>query len=181
MYAVLAKHYLSIFILRTRPKWRLIYQCTCSGQAYVGAFLRVSTSAGSGLDGMLKTEGSESPSPGWPSGMSSSDGVNASSESGECAEEGELQDAAASADSTSGNAGPNHSSSSASVKDSDIHQTGTFCQVHHISELEGGQAQLLLLGHRRLRRLHTVRPSACHHLQLPQSPWRFLCSAYVCL
>ncbi|CAK0771468.1 hypothetical protein CVIRNUC_003863 [Coccomyxa viridis] len=140
-----------------------------SGQAYVGAFLRVSTSAGSGLDGMLKTEGSEYPSPGWPSGMSSSDGVNASSESGESAEESELQDAAASADSTSGIAGPNHSSSGASVKDSDIHQTGTFCQVHHISELEGGQAQLLLLGHRRLRRLHTVHDSplkvAVEHLR----------------
>ena len=155
------------------PKCRLMYQCTCSGQAYVGAFLRVSTSAGSGLDGMLKSEGPESSSSGWPSGMSSSDGINASSEPGESAEESELQDAAASADSTSGIAGPNHSSSSVSVKDSDIHQTGTFCQVHHISELEGGQAQLLLLGHRRLRRLHTVRTS--------QSPWMPLCSAHLCL
>ena len=147
------------------PKCRLIHQCTCSGQAYVGAFLRVSTSAGSGLDGMLKTEGSESPPSGWPSGVSSSDSISTSSESGESADGSELQDAAASADSTSGKAGPNNSSSSASVKDSDIHQTGTFCQVHHISELEGGQAQLLLLGHRRLRRLHTVCPSArCHFL-----------------
>ena len=41
--------------------------------------------------------------------------------------------------------------------DSDIHQVGTFCQVHHISEMESGTAQLLLLGHRRLRRLNTVR------------------------
>lgn len=48
------------------------------------------------------------------------------------------------------------------MKDSDIHQIGTFCQVHHISELEGGKAQLLLLGHRRLKRLHTVRPGLYH-------------------
>ena len=66
----------------------------------------------------------------------------------------ELGDAPASADSVLGSSG----SSSNSVKDSDIHQIGTFCQVHHISELEGGKAQLLLLGHRRLKRLHTVRP-----------------------
>ncbi|CAL5228054.1 g11119 [Coccomyxa viridis] len=141
-----------------------------SGQAYVGAFLRVSAAAGgSGSDAGPKPEGSESSSA-WPSfstsGTSSSSKSDSNSSDGsEMGQDGELGSAAASVDSCFGSSGP----SSSAVKDSDIHQTGTFCQVHHISELEGGQAQLLLLGHRRLKRLHTVHDSplkvAVEHLR----------------
>ena len=128
-----------------------------SGQAYVGAFLKVSAAAGgSGSDGGPKSEGSGSSSA-WPSfgttssSSGSSEGSsNGSGEMGQGSDLGSTQ----SGDNSFGGSGP----SSGAVKDSDIHQIGTFCQVHHISELEGGQAQLLLLGHRRLKRLHTVRP-----------------------
>jgi hypothetical protein len=46
--------------------------------------------------------------------------------------------------------------SAAEATDADLQTVGTFCQVHHISEMESGNAQMLLLGHRRLKRLHTV-------------------------
>ncbi|KAK9906845.1 hypothetical protein WJX75_009027 [Coccomyxa subellipsoidea] len=82
-----------------------------SGQAYVGAFLRVSAVSPQGIEGVLQ---SESP---------------ASSDS---------------------------AGSAAEATDADLQTVGTFCQVHHISEMESGNAQMLLLGHRRLKRLHTV-------------------------
>ena len=37
-----------------------------------------------------------------------------------------------------------------------LHEIGTFAQVHSISQLDSGPAQVLLHGHRRLRRLHTT-------------------------
>ncbi|EIE24366.1 ATP-dependent protease La [Coccomyxa subellipsoidea C-169] len=82
-----------------------------SGQAYVGAFLRVSAVSPQGIEGVLQSE------------------------------------SAASSDSNG---------SAAEAKDADLQTVGTFCQVHHISEMESGNAQMLLLGHRRLKRLHTV-------------------------
>ena len=135
-----------------------------SGQAYVGAFLRRSAPADPGLDAALKSEGSsDSSSPPWQPLDSSS---NDSAGSGDSAQGSELEGSSSSkTDSTLGSSG----ASSSTVKDSDIHQTGTFCQVHHISELEGGQAQLLLLGHRRLERLHTVR-ALC--IALPSTAFR---------
>ncbi len=48
------------------------------------------------------------------------------------------------------------SESSTEADDAELHSVGTFCQVHHISEMESGNAQMLLLGHRRLKRLHKV-------------------------
>jgi hypothetical protein len=88
----------------------------CSGQAYVGAFLRRSAVAPPGADALpQQSEGME------------------------------------------GGASTSASDVHAPTRDSDIHSIGTFCQVHHISEMESGTAQMLLLGHRRLRRLHTVR------------------------
>lgn len=86
----------------------------CSGQAYVGAFLRVSAVSPQGIEGVLQ---SESP---------------ASSDS---------------------------AGSAAEATDAELQTVGTFCQVHHISEMESGNAQMLLLGHRRLKRLHTVSSS----------------------
>lgn len=116
----------------------------------MGAFLRRSAPADSGLDAALKSEGaSDSSSPPWQPLDSSSSGSD-----GDSAQGSELEGSSSSnTDSTFSSSGL----SSSAAKDSDLHQTGTFCQVHHISELEGGQAQLLLLGHRRLERLHTVR------------------------
>jgi len=37
-----------------------------------------------------------------------------------------------------------------------LHEIGTFAQVHSISQMDNGPAQVLLYGHRRLRRKHTV-------------------------
>eukprot|EP00191_Tetraselmis_sp_GSL018_P003625 CAMPEP_0177620688 /NCGR_PEP_ID=MMETSP0419_2-20121207/27087_1 /TAXON_ID=582737 /ORGANISM="Tetraselmis sp., Strain GSL018" /LENGTH=860 /DNA_ID=CAMNT_0019120359 /DNA_START=394 /DNA_END=2976 /DNA_ORIENTATION=+ len=39
---------------------------------------------------------------------------------------------------------------------SSLHEIGTFAQVHSISQMDSGPAQVLLYGHRRLRRQHTV-------------------------
>ena len=38
----------------------------------------------------------------------------------------------------------------------ELHEVGTLAQVHHIAPAEGLGAQLLLFGHRRLRRVRTV-------------------------
>jgi hypothetical protein len=62
--------------------------------------------------------------------------------------------------------GAGEGSGGGALLDSDIQQVGTFCQVHHISEMESGSAQLLLLGHRRLRRTRTVRRPCCGCLPL---------------
>lgn len=52
---------------------------------------------------------------------------------------------------------------------SSLQEIGTFAQVHSISRLESGQAQVLLYGHRRLRRRHITGTSplqfAVEHLK----------------
>lgn len=88
----------------------------CSGQAYVGAFLKRSAVTPPGAEAFPQQQ------------PDSVDGLASASASGE----------------------------QAATTDADIHTVGTFCQVHHISEMESGTAQMLLLGHRRLKRLHTV-------------------------
>ncbi|CAL8462062.1 g1593 [Coccomyxa elongata] len=81
-----------------------------SGQAYVGAFLRMSAVSPQGIEGVLQSETSPSES----------------------------------------------AAASVEADDAELQSVGTFCQVHHISEMESGNAQMLLLGHRRLKRLHKV-------------------------
>lgn len=86
------------------------FVCWClSGQAYVGAFLRMSAVSPQGIEGVLQSETS-----------------------------------------------PSEVSASVEANDAELQSVGTFCQVHHISEMESGNAQMLLLGHRRLKRLHKV-------------------------
>ena len=45
-----------------------------------------------------------------------------------------------------------------------LHEVGTFAQVHTIGQGEGPGAQLLLFGHRRLRRIRTVSSFHCQLL-----------------
>lgn len=95
----------------TAESWQAGVVLICSGQAYVGAFLKLSAVSPQGIEGVLQSEaGSRDPA-------------------------------------------------TAEATEMDIQTVGTFCQVHHISEMESGNAQMLLLGHRRLRRLHTVSDS----------------------
>ncbi|KAK9806741.1 hypothetical protein WJX72_001031 [[Myrmecia] bisecta] len=67
-----------------------------------------------------------------------------------------------------GAAEPGEAGGSSKDKADDLHSVGTFAQVHAIMPHEHG-AQLLLLGHRRLRRLHSVTQSpltvAVEHLK----------------
>lgn len=86
-----------------------------SGQAYVGAFLRMSAVSPQGIEGVLQSETSPSES----------------------------------------------AAASVEADDAELQSVGTFCQVHHISEMESGNAQMLLLGHRRLKHLHKVSSVPC--------------------
>ena len=60
-----------------------------------------------------------------------------------------------------GDAQPEHGPENAADA---LHSIGTFAQVHTIMPGESG-AMMLLVGHRRLKRLRTVRPAPCSVLE----------------
>lgn len=125
------------------------------GQMYVGAFLK-----------RPEQSSSEASSSGLPLANVDSFDPSMPNESAQPPTEGAQQSPASSG------ASEQLSTSSAEVDGAaDLHEVGTFAQVHTMAPAHGDGAgmQLLLFGHRRLKRIRTVRSrSSCACLQLLQ-------------